>query len=348
MLTRNGRTDPVGCVLVLVDGAGERGLCAGGDIRALYDAALIGDLSVARRFLAAEYRLNARIAAYPKPYVAFMDGIVMGGGVGLSAHGSHRVATERSSIALPETGIGFLPDIGATWLLSRAPHQYGVQAALTAAPMGAHDAILCGLADVHVPSGDLAALAAGLAHCRDLAAVDACVGAHARPPAAGRLAPARRWIEPCYAGDDTEAIAASLAARDEPAAREGLVLLGRRSPLSLKVTLRALRAAPALASLEAALEQEYRLALALVAGHDFAEGVRAALVDKDRNPAWSPPHLRDVDRAMVDAVFAAPDHGGLGLHPPPPPPVCGMAEVHAFGLGKPGGPMHGLPRGPCP
>ncbi len=298
---------------VLLDGEGERGLCAGGDIRALYDAALAGDLAVPQAFFGAEYRLNARIARYAKPYVAFMDGIVMGGGIGLSSHGAVRIVTERSRLAMPETGIGFMPDVGGTWLLGRAPDGFGIHAALTAGQMGAADAIACGLADLCVPSSVLAELAADLASCETAASMRACVEGHACAPPPGIFAGAASWSAACYDSDSVEDIIAALAERDAPACRQASEEIGRKSPVSLKVTLRALREAPGLGSLEACLEREYRLVLAFMSSHDFREGVRAAVVDKDRAPAWSPATLEGVTPAMVESFFTAPDFGGLGL-----------------------------------
>jgi enoyl-CoA hydratase len=308
-------TDPA-VKLVLIDGAGDRGLCAGGDIRSLYDAALANDLAAPKAFFREEYRLNAQIAAYPKPYVAFMDGIVMGGGIGVSAHGSLRIVTERSRLAMPETGIGFVVDVGGTWLLARAPDQFGTHAALTSAQLGAADALLCGLADHHVLSTSLPALAAALTSCATESELRATIAAHASVPAPGTLALARPWISTCYAHDSVEQILAALAAHPDPAAQKAAQDIATKSPTSLKVTLRALRTAPALGSLQAALAQEYRLVLHSVQTPDFREGVRAAVVDKDRSPKWSPPSLAEVPESAIEAFFAAPEYGGLGLTPP--------------------------------
>ncbi len=288
---------------VLVDGAGERGLCAGGDIRALYDAVLLGDLSVPQHFFRGEYRMNARIARFSKPYIAFMDGIVMGGGIGVSSHGSHRIVTERSRLAMPETGIGFVPDVGGTWLLGRAPHQLGIHAGLTAGQMSAADAILTGLADLYVPSDKLETLASALTECKGAEDVTACVSSFASEPPPGRMAAEQHWIGECYTHDSVEAIIESLHRSGAPAALQAAEQISRKSPSSLKVTLRALREAPGLGSLEAALEQEYRLAMACMRNHDFREGVRAAVVDKDRRPAWSPSSLQAVTLNAVDGYF---------------------------------------------
>jgi enoyl-CoA hydratase len=298
---------------VLLDGAGERGLCAGGDIRALYDALLLGDLSVPAGFFRDEYRMNAHIARFPKPYVALMDGIVMGGGIGVSAHGSHRIVTERSRLAMPETGIGFVPDVGGTYLLGHAPGALGLHAALTSFQMGAADALLCGLADACVPSERLADLGAALPACANAAEIEACIRTFEITPPPGILHDARAWIDTCYAHETVEAIVAALRRRPEAAALQAANDIALKSPTSLKITLRAVREARHHDRLEHSLEQEYRLAMACMERPDFREGVRAALVDKDRTPAWSPPRLQDVTPNMIEEIFAAPNHGGLGL-----------------------------------
>jgi enoyl-CoA hydratase len=291
---------------VLLDGAGERGLCAGGDIRALYEAAKAGKARENESFFRAEYQLNAQIARYRKPVVALMDGIVMGGGVGLSAHASHRVVTERSRVAMPETGIGFFPDIGATWLLSRARFEYGTHLALTGEAVGAADAIAVGLADVHVPSEKLPALIVALKDC-EAAGLDSCLTTHTTSPAQGLFVEAQAWMTGCYQGDDVATIVARLAAHEAPLAQAAAKTIATRSPTSLKITLHALRTAEALGSLDACLDREFRMALVRTPGHDFVEGVRAAVVDKDRAPRWVPARLDAVTPADVAAFFAAAD-----------------------------------------
>jgi enoyl-CoA hydratase len=298
--------------LVVVRGAGERGLCAGGDIRALHASAVSDGLAFAQDFFHAEYRLNARIASFAKPYVAIMDGIVMGGGIGLSAHGSHRIVTERSRLAMPEVGIGFLPDVGATFLLSSASDELGTHLALTGRSIGAADAIACGLADICVGSESLDALLAAMRECAEAAEIQDCILRFAITPPPGDFALAREWIRDGYAGDDLAVIIAALSSYPEHAAREAAREISAKSPTSCVVTLRALREARG-RSLASCLEQEYRLALAMTAGADFREGVRAAVIDKDRAPAWSPSRLADVSPARIESIFAAPDHGGLGL-----------------------------------
>ncbi|GAB3277656.1 enoyl-CoA hydratase/isomerase family protein [Sinomonas notoginsengisoli] len=288
---------------VLVRGAGDRGLCAGGDIVAIYHDMLDGGDATAR-FWATEYRLNSLISRYPKPYVAFMDGLVLGGGVGVSAHGSHRIVTERTRTGMPETTIGFAPDVGGTLLLASAPGEAGTHAALTGAHLDAADAIHLGLADFFIPSSRLDAVAAALERDR----ADDVVGRLASEPPLSPLAAQRGWIDAAYASDDAEEIVTRLRAHEDPAARAAAETIEAKSPTSIKVTLEALRRArargPIPLALEEALEEEYRVGLHLLAGHDFQEGVRAQVIDKDRNPRWEPSTLADVTRGEVEACFA--------------------------------------------
>ncbi|MFE4547207.1 enoyl-CoA hydratase/isomerase family protein [Streptomyces sp. NPDC056785] len=294
---------------VVVTGAGERGLCAGGDIRAIHDDARHGDGTASTAFWRDEYRLNARIARYPKPYVAVMDGIVMGGGVGVSAHGSVRITTERSRIAMPETGIGFVPDVGGTFLLARAPGELGTHLALTGNAVGAGDALLCGLADHYVPSGSLPRLLQDLAH----APVPEVLDRHVEAAPAGVLAEARHWIDACYSADTVEEIVARLQDHGDSAAKEAAETLLTRSPTALKVTLAAMRAARGAGSLEEVLDQEYRVSCAALTRPDFVEGVRAQLIDKDRDPRWSPATLAEVTDADVAGFLAPIGARELGL-----------------------------------
>ncbi|MDI6099602.1 enoyl-CoA hydratase/isomerase family protein [Actinoplanes sp. NEAU-A12] len=291
---------------VLITGAGERGLCAGGDLRAMHADAVSGGTG-SLGFWADEYRLNATIAAYPKPVVALMDGLVMGGGIGVSAHASLRVVTERSRLAMPETGIGFHPDVGGSWLLAHAPGRIGTHLALTGGTIGAADAITAGLADDYVPAGRLADLTLLLAHGDAAGAVASC----AAPPPPGNLATSRDWIDPCYAADSVADVVERLAGHPDPAAQAAAKEIGAKSPTSLAVTLRSVRAAATLPGLLAALDQEYRLSAALLRLPDLAEGIRAQIIDKDRRPRWRPATIADVPAELVDACFApieqAPD-----------------------------------------
>ncbi|WP_053640808.1 MULTISPECIES: enoyl-CoA hydratase/isomerase family protein [unclassified Streptomyces] len=293
---------------VVIRGAGERGLCAGGDIRAIHADARTGGTASAA-FWRDEYRLNARIARYPKPYVALMDGIVMGGGVGLSAHGSHRVVTERSRIAMPETGIGFVPDVGGTYLLGHAPGELGTHLALTGSPVGAADAILTGLADRHVPAAELPALAGDLTRLP----ADEALARHAATPPPGVLAGQREWIDACYAAPTAEEVVERLFDTGLPAAKETAATLLTRSPAALKATLAVLRRSRALATLEEVLDLEYRASCAALTTPDLVEGIRAQVVDKDRDPHWTPATLGEVTDEDVARYFARPTGGDLGL-----------------------------------
>ncbi|MDT0468780.1 enoyl-CoA hydratase/isomerase family protein [Streptomyces gibsoniae] len=294
---------------VVITGAGERGLCAGGDIRAVHDDARDGDGSASAAFWRDEYRLNAHVARYPKPYVAVMDGIVMGGGVGVSAHGSVRVVTERSRVAMPETGIGFVPDVGGTRLLGLAPGELGTHLALTGAQIGAADALLCGLADHYVPSTSVPELLGDLAETpvRDVLA------RHVQPAPPGELAGQREWIDSCYAADTVEEILDRLLAHGGQTAKETAAVLLSRSPTALKVTLAAVRRVRRLGTLEQVLDQEYRVSCAGLRTHDLVEGVRAQIIDKDRTPHWSPATLAEVSDADVERFFAPLGDRELGL-----------------------------------
>jgi len=287
---------------VMLDGAGERGFCAGGDIRALYDAAKSGDL-LPQKFWAIEYHLNVMIARYCKPVVAIMDGVVMGGGIGLAGHAAHRVVTDRSAVAMPEVNIGFFPDIGASFPLARAPGYTGTYLVLTGDRMGAADAVYCGLADIHVPTTKLADIPGALVHCRTADDVRKRLGELSAPPAPGKLAAARQWIDACYGANQAEEIFARLNASNVDAAQTALATMKKASPTSLKITLRNMRDAAKFKRVEECFAQDYRIALGCVAGHDFIEGIRATIVDKDRNPAWRPDTLERVTPDIVDRHF---------------------------------------------
>jgi len=287
---------------VLLDGAGERAFCAGGDIRALYDAAKSGS-SLPEKFWATEYRLNIMIARYPKPVIAVMDGMVMGGGVGLSAHASHRVVTERSAVAMPEVGIGFFPDVGAAFPLARSPGFTGTHLALTGSRIGAADAIYCGLADITVAASRLPELPATLADCRGADEARARLAKISVAPDGGRLAAARSWIDRCYGADHVEGIVDLLGGCTTEDPRAALQTIRKASPTSLKITLRNLRSALSFMRVEQSFQQDYRIALACVAGHDFIEGIRSAIVDKDRKPAWRPDTIEAVTQEIVDRHF---------------------------------------------
>jgi enoyl-CoA hydratase len=292
--------------LILLEGAGERGLCAGGDIRALYESSQVkGDLG--KILWREEYVLNARIAKFPKPYVAFMDGIVMGGGVGLSAHGSHRVVTEKTKLAMPEVGLGFFPDVGGTFLLSHSPGEIGTYFGLTGQTMNGPDAIYARFADAVVPSGKLAALREALVNLRagaNAAEVKAAIDHFATGETAGPVAALQPQLDRWFAHDRMQDVVASLQRDGSELAQSTLKTLNEKSPRGMVVALKLLRLARALSSLEECLVREYRAALEVFASDDFREGVRAAVIDKDRNPRWSPPGIEDVTPEMVAPYFA--------------------------------------------
>lgn len=299
-------SDPDVAVVVL-EGAGERGLCAGGDIRSLHESSKAnGDLG--KIFWRQEYTLNARIAKYPKPYIAFMDGLVMGGGVGLSAHGRHRIVTERTKLAMPEVGIGIFPDVGGTWLFSRAPGELGTYFSLTGLPMNGSDAIFAGLADAMVPSSKLSDLRNSLINLRPRRSceeIGAEIERYTTRETFEDITSLKQQVDSWFAYDSLEEIVAALRTSGTDLASSTLKVLGKNSPRALKVTLRLLRLARLSSSLEQCLMREYRAALAAFRTDDFREGVRAAVIDKDRKPKWSPAFMEDVTSEMIEPYFAA-------------------------------------------
>lgn len=291
--------------LVLLEGAGERGLCAGGDIRGLYDSARAGG-DLGKIFWREEYILNARIAKFPKPYVAYMDGIVMGGGVGLAAHGSHRIATEKTKMGMPEVGIGFFPDVGGTWLLSRAPGELGTYYGLTGVTMTGADAVHARLADVVVPTDSWPALRAALTQAPAAASADdvrAIMDRFATRDAVAPIAARQAWIDAVFAHDTVEEIVTALADDNSEFAQATLHAILDKSPTGLKLTLKLLRDARHSQSLEECLAREYRAALEIFVNHDFPEGIRAAVIDKDRNPQWVPARLEEVTPEAIARYF---------------------------------------------
>jgi enoyl-CoA hydratase len=292
--------------LIVLEGAGDRGLCAGGDIRALYESSQMGG-DLGKILWREEYILNARIKTFPKPYIAFMDGIVMGGGVGLSAHSSHRVVTERTKLAMPEVGLGFFPDVGGTWLLSHAPGEIGTYFGLTGQTMNGPDAIYAGFADAVVPSPKLAALREALIKVRPgttAGDVRALIDNFATGEAAGPVAAKLATIDGWFAHDRMQDIIAALKRDGAELAQSTLRTLGEKSPRGMVVTLKLLRLARQARSLQECLVREYRAALEVFRSDDFREGVRAAVIDKDRNPKWSPPEIEDVTPEMVTPYFS--------------------------------------------
>ncbi len=301
---------------VLIRGAEGRAFCAGGDVRAIAEAGrgISGDPALTSDFFREEYELIRHIHRYPKPYLAIIDGITMGGGAGVSVNGAYRIATERTMLAMPETGIGLFPDVGATRFLNLAPGQIGRYLALTGARLGPADALYCGFATHFVARERVAQLVEALSHMawregEEGAQIDEALGAFHSDPGEPPLAARRAAIDRCFAGDTVEAVLAALAREAEAdgsdadwasQTRAGLLT---KSPTSLKITLRQLIVGRGY-DIEAALALEYRLTQHFMQGHDFYEGVRAALIDKDQRPRWRPATLAAVTDAMVDGYFA--------------------------------------------
>ena len=307
------QNDPA-VALVLLDGAGDRALCAGGDVVSLYESRAQGS-GAARTFWREEYRLNALIHRYPKPFVAIQDGIVMGGGIGLSSHARHRIVTERSMLAMPETGIGLIPDVGGTWLLARSPGALGIYLGLSGARMSGSDAIQAGFAGTFAPSSSLAAVKAELIDPKGRAVDeidDALSDEH--PVPASPLMARKPAIDRLFDLPTVEAILRELnTTTDEWAQRTRADLL-QKSPLALKATLAAIRQARQLPSLEAALDVEYRLCTRLFEAGEFPEGIRALLVDKDKRPQWLRREVEEVSQSEVAALFQPfPPSEELGL-----------------------------------
>jgi enoyl-CoA hydratase len=299
--------------LIILEGSGERGLCAGGDIRGLWESSREGG-DLGARFWRQEYVMNARIAEYPKPYVAFMDGLVMGGGVGLSGHASHRVVTDRTKLAMPEVGLGFFPDVGGTWLLSRSPGEIGTYFGLTGQIMNGPDAIHAKFADAVVPAAKWPELREALIKVRQgvtAADVSKLINGFATGEAAGPVAAKEPDIDALFGFDRMEDIFAALKRDGSEFALATLKTLNEKSPRGMVVTLKLLRLARSASSLEECLVREYRAALEVFRSDDFREGVRAAVIDKDRNPTWSPPRIEDVTPQMLAPYLAEVGAGEL-------------------------------------
>ncbi|RTL83003.1 MAG: enoyl-CoA hydratase/isomerase family protein [Hyphomicrobiales bacterium] len=289
-------------VAVLVTGEGERGLCAGGDIRALYELRN-GDKSYYKTFWREEYELNALIAAFRKPYVVLMDGLVMGGGVGISAHGNHRIVTERTRLAMPETGIGFIPDVGGTWLLSRAGGA-GLYMALSGAAVSGSDAVSLGLADILIESDGLTELVGRLLCVSDESEVSSALADLSRPPEKSVLMKERSALDDAAARHGVEEILNEMEASASAFLRAAAAEIRHKSPTSVKVTYALLQRASRARGLEECLLNEYRAACRLLKSHDLYEGIRAAVIDKDRAPKWAPATLDEVTDSMVRSILA--------------------------------------------
>jgi enoyl-CoA hydratase len=290
---------------IVVTAAGGRAFSVGGDLRALYDLGRAGRYDDALRFWRDEYRLNALIKRYRKPYVSIVDGLTMGGGVGIAIHGSHRVAGDSFRFAMPEVGIGFFPDIGATWFLSRLAGEAGTYCALTGERVGADDATALGVATHRVASSRLPDVLDGL--CGSVP-VDALLSAFAEPATVGPMQVRRHAIDRMFGAARVEDILsaldkASLAGPDADFARTTAATIRTKSPTSLKIALAQLRRGTGL-DFEACLRTEFRIVSRVATGHDFYEGIRAVIVDKDHKPRWRPPTLDAVSDADVERYFA--------------------------------------------
>jgi enoyl-CoA hydratase len=313
------RHDPE-VALVVIDGAGERGFSAGGDIRELYQYATNGGMAEALRFFRDEYRLDAAIARYPKPVVAIMDGITMGGGIGLAGHASIRIVTERSRVAMPETRIGFTPDVGGSWLLARAPGELGVHLALNSRTMDGADALHAGFADAFVPSDSIPHVLQALAERADPGTPWEIVMLFDETPGPSTLAQARDWVDACYSAPTVEGIIGRLRAFSEGRSDAGVARhasdpaaaayaaaaadeLETLSPTALTITLESVRRARLLPRLEDALEQEFRAVSWFLGQHDLREGIRAQVIDKDRDPKWDPPSLDGIPPGLAARVL---------------------------------------------
>ncbi|MCI2956995.1 enoyl-CoA hydratase/isomerase family protein [Agromyces atrinae] len=289
--------------LVVLDGAGDRGFCAGGDIRNLYGLVSTGQGDEAVHFFEEEYRLDAAIHEFPKPVVALMDGVTMGGGVGLAGHASIRIVTERSRVAMPETRIGFTPDVGGSWLLGRAPGRIGEYLALTSATMTGADAIYAGFADYFLESDRLPHLRRALAERADPGSPSEIVLLFDDTPGPSELEANRSWIDEAFSGDTVADILDRLRALGTEAALAALAEIEKNSPTALVVSLASVRAARELPDLRAALEQELRLVTWFFEQPDLAEGIRAQVIDKDRTPRWNPATLAEVAPTTADSAL---------------------------------------------
>jgi enoyl-CoA hydratase len=298
---------------IVVAGAGEKAFCAGGDIRTLHDLGKAGRHDEMLTFWREEYILNARIQSYPKPYVALVDGIVMGGGVGVSLHGSHRVAGERWLFAMPEVGIGFFPDVGATYALPRLPDSSGIYLALTGERVGQADALALGLASHAVPSAAMAELAEALTGADP---VDRVIAGFEQEPGPGKLAAHRATIADCFGAPTLPQLLAHLHAKETAGdgfAAKALATIRSKSPTSIAIAFEQMRRGAGL-DFAQAMAVEFRIVSRVAHGHDFYEGVRAVVIDKDQAPAWRPRTLEEIDPAAIEAHFMTlgPDELVLG------------------------------------
>ncbi len=268
--------------LLVIDAVGERAFSAGGDIQEMYDTGSAGDFAYGRKFWADEYRMNAKLFRFPKPVVTFLQGFTMGGGVGVGCHGSHRIVCESSQIAMPECGIGLVPDVGGTLLLARAPGRLGEYLGVTAARMGPGDAIHAEFADYFVPEAGWEALKAELVETGDWEAVDRAAQDAPESP----LKDAQPVLDRLFSGETLRDVVSDLAASDAPEAREAEALMARNSPLAMACAVELVHRARGADDIAISLRNEYRFTARSMEHGDFIEGIRAAIIDKDRAPKW--------------------------------------------------------------
>ncbi|MEQ8307882.1 MAG: enoyl-CoA hydratase/isomerase family protein [Hoeflea sp.] len=295
--------DEVACVLI--DAEGTKAFSAGGDLQFMHETASKGDFEAGRTFWRDEYRLNAMIATYPKPYVALCQGFVMGGGVGISLHGSHRVVGETSKIAMPECAIGLVPDVGGTLLLARAPGHMGEYLGVTGQRMTAADAIFAGFADFFVPESRWPDLTRALAEDGDVSAISAM----SEMPEEGTLAALRDGVDRHFGLASLDEALASLPGNDWGAATAKAIRAG--SPLSAACTFELVRRARASDDIHSALVQEYRFTSRSASEGDFIEGIRAAIIDKDKSPRWQHGSVAEVGPDVVEAMLTSPPEGDI-------------------------------------
>ena len=289
------------CAVVLDHADGTRGFCAGGDIRKVAQSGR-GDGVEAAEFFRVEYILNTRIKRFPKPFIALLDGVTMGGGVGISVHGSHRIATDRTIFAMPETGIGLFPDVGGGWFLPRLDGELGTWLALTGAQLRGADVLAAGIATHFVPSDRIEPLKADLLSGGD---IESAIAPVAQPSAPPSYAIHMDTINRCFSHDTMAGIIAALRADGSDWAVAQADILEKRSPLSMTVSLRQLREGRDMISFEDVMRMEYRLACHITRTNDFSEGVRSVIEDKDNAPDWQPKTLADVSPELVERMFAA-------------------------------------------
>jgi len=285
--------------MVVIDAEGARAFCAGGDIAAIYREGIAGRYDGARAFWRDEYRMNARIFGYPKPVAAFMQGFVMGGGVGVGGHAGHRVVGDSIQVSMPESGIGLIPDVGGTLLLARAPGRLGEYLGTTGARMGPGDAIHAGFADHYLPEGDWPALIGALVETGDPRLIDAA----ARPAPDAPLAAQQALVDRCFSRATLAGILAALEAEPDAFAQKALTAMRRNSPLSMACGIELIRNARVENDIHAALRAEYRFTHRAMEQGDFLEGVRAQIIDKDRNPHWRHADAADLPRADIAAML---------------------------------------------